>query len=40
MKIDANAALQFIGKWLAIGAVLHFGLKVGGWLDGVIPWPS
>lgn len=36
MKIDFNQALQFIGKWLAIGVVLHFGLKIGGLLDGLV----
>lgn len=36
MKIDFNQALQFIGKWLAVGVVLHFGLKIGGLLDGLV----
>ena len=33
MKVDFNAVLQFIGKWLAVGLVLHFGLKIGEMLD-------
>ena len=36
MKIDFNSLLQFIGKWLAVGIVLHFGLKLGGVIDGVL----
>ena len=36
MKVDFNAVLQFLGKWLAIGLVLHFGLKLGALLDGVL----
>ena len=36
MKVDFNAVLSFLGKWLAIGIVLHFGLKLGEMLDGVL----
>lgn len=37
MKIDFNAAIQFIGKWLAVAVVLHFGFKLGEFLDRMIP---
>lgn len=36
MKFDFNQALQFVAKWLGIGIVLHFGLKLGGVLDGLL----
>lgn len=38
MKFDINTVASFIGRWLAIGACLHFGLKIGTWLDSIIPW--
>lgn len=37
MKIDANAALQFIGRHLAIGLVIYFGWQIGAWLDRFVP---
>lgn len=36
MKVDFNAVLSFIGKWLAIGIVGYFGWKIGGMLDGLL----
>lgn len=36
MKVDFNAVLSFLGRWLAIGIVLHFGMKLGQLLDGVL----
>lgn len=36
MKVDFNAVLSFLGKWLAVGIVLHFGLKLGELLDGIL----
>lgn len=33
MKVDFNAVLQFVAKWLGVGLVLHFGLKLGDMLD-------
>lgn len=32
----ANDVLGFILKWLGVGLVLHFGLKLGGLLDRVL----
>ena len=40
MTINANDAVNFIIKWLCVGLVLHFGLALGAWLDGFIPWPA
>lgn len=37
MKVDFNQILMFIGRWAAIGIVLHFGLKLGEMLDRIIP---
>lgn len=37
MKIDANAALHFIGRYLAIGTCVYFGWQIGGWADHFIP---
>lgn len=36
MKIDAQAIINFIAKWLGIGIVLHFGLKLGERLDTLL----
>ena len=36
MKFDAQQALNFILRWLAIGIVLHFGMKFGTILDGML----
>lgn len=33
MKTDAQAIINFILKWLGVGLVLHFGLKLGEMLD-------
>ena len=37
MKRDFNQIGQFVGKWLAVGVVLHFGFKLAEWLDTFIP---
>ena len=34
MKIDAQQIINFILKWLGVGIVLHFGLKLGEVIDG------
>lgn len=36
MKVDFQQIVNFVLKWLAIGLVLHFGLKIGGILDGLM----
>lgn len=36
MKLDFNQILMFIGRWLCVGLVLHFGLKLGELLDSVL----
>lgn len=37
MKVDFQQAVNFILKWLAIAVVLHFGFKLGEFLDRMIP---
>lgn len=36
MNINAQAVMNFILKWLGVGIVLHFGLKLGERLDAVL----
>lgn len=36
MNINANQIINFIAKWLGVGIVLHFGLKIGTLLDGAL----
>jgi hypothetical protein len=36
MKIDAQQIINFVLKWLAVGLVLHFGLKLGTIADGLL----
>ena len=36
MNINAQQILNFILKWLGVGIVLHFGLKLGEMLDGAL----
>ena len=36
MNINANQAISFIAKWLGVGIVLHFGMKLGTMLDGAL----
>jgi hypothetical protein len=36
MKIDAQQIANFIVKWLSVGIVLHFGMKLGTILDGML----
>lgn len=38
MSINANEVVSFLLKWLAIGLVLHFGLKLGELIDGALPF--
>lgn len=38
-KIDANQALQFIGKWLSISVIAYFGYtKLAPWIDSAVPF--
>jgi hypothetical protein len=36
MNFNANQALNFVGKWLAIGVIGYFGWKLGGVIDTAI----
>jgi hypothetical protein len=36
MKLDFQQIVNFILRWLAIGVVLHFGMKLGVLLDGAL----
>lgn len=34
----ANDVIRFVGKWLAVAVVAYFGWKLGGYIDGLVPF--